>query len=44
MCGILLIHSKKGSRLNHTKIMGITESLINRGPDKFKYNYFNNKC
>tara|TARA_B100001057_G_scaffold501155_1_gene621158 strand:+ start:887 stop:2635 length:1749 start_codon:yes stop_codon:yes gene_type:complete len=43
MCGILLIHSKKGSRLNHNKIMGLTETLVNRGPDKFKFNYFNNK-
>ncbi len=42
MCGIFVVHSKKGEKLSISKCLGASKELYNRGPDYLKYNFYNN--
>ena len=42
MCGILIVFSKKGHKLEKKRCLGAAEKLYNRGPDSFKFNFFRN--
>ena len=43
MCGIFVVHSKKGEKLSISKCLGASKELYNRGPDYLKYNFYNNR-
>ena len=43
MCGIFVVHSKKGNKLSTSKCFGASKELYNRGPDYLKYNFYNNR-
>ena len=42
MCGVLVIFSKKGHKLQKTRCLQAADKLYNRGPDSFKSNFFRN--
>ncbi len=42
MCGVFLVVSKKGERLQKDICIKSSKKLFNRGPDVFKYNFFRN--
>ncbi|MDA9077517.1 asparagine synthase-related protein [Candidatus Pelagibacter sp.] len=43
MCGIFVVHSKKGEKLPVSRCLGVSKELYNRGPDYLKYDFYNNK-
>ena len=42
MCGVLIVHSKNKVKLNKEKCFSAAKKLFNRGPDKYKSNFFRN--
>ena len=42
MCGILIIFSKKGKKLSKSKSLRASKEIYNRGPDSFKFEFFEN--
>ena len=43
MCGVLVIFSKKGHKLQKTRCLQAAKQLYNRGPDDFKSGFFRNE-
>ena len=43
MCGVLVIFSKKGHKLQKTRCLQTAKQLYNRGPDDFKSGFFRNE-
>ena len=42
MCGVFLVVSKNGEKLPQDLCIKSSKKLFNRGPDVFKYNFFQN--
>lgn len=40
MCGVLVIYNKKNEKLNRERCFNAAKSLFNRGPDRFRSNFF----